>query len=139
MADCFSPLMRSRVMQAVKSSGNKSTEMRLIGLFRKYSIKGWRRGSKMFGRPDFIFPKQKAAVFANGCFWHGHTCHKGKRVPKTNHKYWLTKITTNKARDKKVRKVLLELKWRVLTVWECQFKNESRLRQVLAEFVKHNC
>jgi DNA mismatch endonuclease (patch repair protein) len=37
------------------------------------------------GRPDFIFPKPRAAVFVDGCFWHG--CPKHGHSPKSNVSY----------------------------------------------------
>ncbi|MDR1112415.1 MAG: very short patch repair endonuclease [Bacteroidales bacterium] len=52
----------------------KSTELKLIDIFKEQGIIGWQRGSKMKGKPDFVFPKLKIAVFADGCFWHGHKC-----------------------------------------------------------------
>jgi DNA mismatch endonuclease (patch repair protein) len=118
MADVFSKRKRSMVMQAIRSTGNKTTELRLIKIFKAFSIKGWRRKSKIAGSPDFVFPKQKAAVFADGCFWHGHDCR--KTVPQTNAKFWLDKITKNKRRDKLVNKTLRADGWRVVRFWECE-------------------
>lgn len=43
MSDVFSKQERSRVMAAVRSEGNKDTELRLASIFRENGIKGWRR------------------------------------------------------------------------------------------------
>ena len=85
MADTFSKEKRSQIMRQVKSSRNKSTEIKLIDFFKRYSIKGWRRNYKLFGKPDFVFLKSKKAIFVDGCFWHGHDCRNTK--PKDNKEY----------------------------------------------------
>ena len=72
MADIFTHEKRSEIMSQVRSKGNKSTELKLISYFKQYGIKGWRRNYSVKGRPDFIFPDKKIAVFVDGCFWHGH-------------------------------------------------------------------
>jgi DNA mismatch endonuclease Vsr len=71
MPDTFTKQKRSEMMSRIRSAGNKGTELRLVQIFRTNSITGWRRGSKLPGKPDFVFPKQRLAVFVDGCFWHG--------------------------------------------------------------------
>lgn len=120
-------------MRAVKSRGNRSTEMRLIEIFKARKITGWRRGIPLFGRPDFVFPKQRVALFADGCFWHGHNCR--NITPRDHSDYWQTKIERNKKRDKVVMKALTEKGWRVVRVWECDIKKQkiAKLEKALAE------
>ncbi|MEO1098498.1 MAG: very short patch repair endonuclease [Bacteroidota bacterium] len=120
MADTFTKAERSQIMKKVKSSKNKSTELRLIELFKRYNIKGWRRNYKLFGKPDFAFPKLRIVVFADGCFWHGHNCRNLK--PKQNKKYWEQKIERNIRRDRYVTETLNTKNWKVLRFWECQIK-----------------
>ena len=132
MADVFTKEQRSQVMRQVKSSRNKSTELKLIGFFKANHITGWRRNFKLFGKPDFVFPKTKQVVFVDGCFWHGHNCRNTK--PKDNENYWTQKIKRNKQRDKEVTKHLKQNGWTVTRLWECDLKNESvtkRLREKL--------
>ena len=123
MADVFSKSKRSEVMRAVKSRGNKSTELKLIEIFKNRKIIGWRRNYKLFGKPDFVFPKQRLAIFLDGCFWHGHDCRNTK--PADNADYWRQKIERNKKRDELVFKTLVEKSWRVLRIWECQIKKND--------------
>ena len=123
MTDCFSPKMRSQVMSAVRSKGNKSTELSLIYVFRKNSIKGWRRNYKLLGSPDFAFPKKRIVVFADGCFWHGHNCRNIK--PKHHADYWKNKILRNKSRDKFITKALNRDGWHVIRIWECEIKKNK--------------
>lgn len=73
MADVFDKEKRSDVMRQVKSKKNKSTELRLIEIFKQNGITGWRRNYPVKGHPDFVFPKQKIAVFVDGCFGMGMT------------------------------------------------------------------
>lgn len=112
---------RSRLMARVRSTGNKSTELRLIALMHGAAITGWRRHQKLPGTPDFAFPKAKLAVFVDGDFWHGHpaTC----RIPRTNRNYWLRKIHSNRQRDALVIHALRRKHWRVLRVWESDLRN----------------
>ena len=76
-------------MRQVKSQKNKSTELRLIQVFKEQHITGWRRNYRVKGHPDFVFPKQRVAVFVDGCFWHGHDCRNTR--PSDNQEYWQKK------------------------------------------------
>lgn len=125
MNDIFDKEKRSYIMRQVKSSKNVSTELKLISIFQKYSIKGWRRNYKIKGKPDFVFHKEKIAVFVDGCFWHGHDCRNTK--PKDNACYWENKILRNKQRDIEVTLYLTKIGWRVIRIWECDLKNKNLL------------
>lgn len=76
------------------------------------------------GKPDLVFPKWRAAIFVNGCFWHGHGCRLFK-LPSTRTEFWRGKISANKKRDQTAIKRLEETGWRSLTIWECQIKGRS--------------
>ena len=113
-------------MAAVRSRGNKSTEQALIRIFRQRGITGWRRGSLIEGKPDFVFPKMQTAVFVDGCFWHG--CTKHKTIPVQNRQFWKEKIEANNARDKLVNGILRKKGWKVIRLWEHDMKrDESRV------------
>src|SRR5690349_17496560 len=96
MTDVFSVSKRADIMSRVKGEGNQATELRLIFIFRKYEIVGWRRKIPLFGKPDFVFPKCRLAVFVDGCFWHG--CPKHQALPGSNPKFWRLKLSRNQAR-----------------------------------------
>lgn len=125
MADVFEIEKRSEVMQQVRSRGNKSTEMRLIAIFKNNHIIGWRRNYPVRGHPDFIFPKEKVAVFVDGCFWHGHDCRNTR--PKENEEYWQKKRERNIHHDKEITKLFEERGWIVLRIWECELKKTNLL------------
>ncbi|MBI4389950.1 MAG: DNA mismatch endonuclease Vsr [Nitrospinae bacterium] len=123
MADTFPKETRARIMRAVKSRGNLSTEVALAQAFKRKGMKGWRRNYNICGKPDFVFRDKKIAVFADGCFWHGHDCR--NVTPKANSSYWSAKIRRNKNRDKHVSALLREKGWRVFRIFECKIKRGS--------------
>lgn len=125
MADKISKSERSRVMAAVRSRGNRLTELRMVAVLRQANLRGWRRHLPIPGTPDFAFPSCKAAIFIDGCFWHG--CPKHCRMPSTNRRYWRRKIAANKFRDQKTTHDLRRRGWIVLRIWEHDFSNASRV------------
>jgi len=135
MADTFTKTERSGIMRAVRGRGNKVTELALARLFRKHRVRGWRRRADVFGKPDFLFPAQKVAVFIDGCFWHG--CPKHLRMPASNAEYWTSKINRNKQRDLLVSRTLKRKGWHVLRIWEHEIRNAEalmlRIRQALGQ------
>lgn len=132
MADVFDKEMRSNIMQKVRSKGNKSTELKLIQVFREMEISGWKRNYPVKGHPDFVFLKKKVAVFVDGCFWHGHDCRNTR--PADNQEYWQKKRERNVRHDKEVTELFESRGWRVLRIWECEFKLKNR--QTLLEKIR---
>lgn len=124
MADVFSKEKRSDIMRRVKSQKNKSTELQLIEVFKEQHIIGWRRNYKVKGHPDFVFPKQRIAVFVDGCFWHGHDCRNTR--PSDNQSYWQKKRERNVERDKATTAQFEARGWTVLRIWECELKKKNR-------------
>lgn len=124
MADVFSKQKRSLVMAAIRSKGNKDTELRLAAIFRSMQITGWRRHIMLPGRPDFTFSRERLTVFVDGCFWHG--CPKHGRNPLSNRSYWLPKLIRNKRRDAEVKRALSKRGWSVLRLWEHDLADPSR-------------
>ena len=120
--DCYTPAERSYVMSRIKSRGNRTTELRFMRSCRRYGIKGWKRGSKLFGRPDFVFASAKLVVFVDGNFWHGNP--KTRRTPKSNVEYWAEKIDGNRRRDRVVSRTLKARGWTVFRVWESDLRTD---------------
>jgi DNA mismatch endonuclease (patch repair protein) len=115
MADVLSKARRSEVMTAIRSRGNKETELKLVSILRSNGITGWRRHPSLPGHPDFVFPTRRLAVFVDGCFWHG--CRWHCRMPTDNREYWQRKIAGNSARDRRTTLLLRQMGWRVLRLW----------------------
>lgn len=125
MADTLTPKERSALMARVQSYGNASTELRMIAIFRQLKIAGWRRKQKLPGKPDFVFQADHLALFVDGCFWHG--CAKCYRRPKSNRDYWDAKVRRNMARDRLVECDLRSRNWRILRIWEHEFRYPTRV------------
>lgn len=136
MTDILSKEKRSEVMAAIRSSGNRSTELRLARILRASSITGWRRDQALAGRPDFVFRQERLAVFVDGCFWHGCPWH--CRMPKSEQGYWEPKISRNKARDKAIRDALVAAGWRVHRIWEHSLKRPSKVSEKLIRLLREN-
>jgi DNA mismatch endonuclease (patch repair protein) len=134
MADMFSPKRRSAIMARIRSTGNETTELRFVSLLKRHKICGWRRRSKVFGRPDFVFCRCKVAVFIDGDFWHGNP--KKYRLPKSNCGYWEKKIARNQARDGIVNRRLRKLGWKVARFWESDLKRERLVVTKLSRLVQ---
>ena len=90
----------------------------MAALLRAHGLAGWRRNQALLGRPDFVFRRERVAIFVDGCFWHG--CPRHARTPKSHRGYWQRKLLRNKARDRSVRRALRQQGWKVLRVWECE-------------------
>jgi DNA mismatch endonuclease (patch repair protein) len=125
MSDVFTKAKRSEVMSRIRGRGNKDTELALAKLFRRHGIKGWRRHQPVYGKPDFIFPNARLAVFVDGCFWHG--CPKHATMPKNNREFWRRKLSSNERRDALVNQTLRHDGWRVLRIWECALRKRPQL------------
>jgi DNA mismatch endonuclease (patch repair protein) len=133
MADVVSKRKRSQIMAAIKGRGNRDTELKLVAIFREHGITGWRRNQPLFGKPDFVFRRERVAVFVDGCFWHG--CPQHGRKPDSNRPYWLPKLARNRARDREVTRVLRRSGWKVLRLWEHDLRRAAavvkRLTRIL--------
>lgn len=133
MADVFSREKRSQVMASIRGRGNKNTELALITVLRRSKITGWRRHRKIkiptpikfrtaSGRPwrhvtpDFVFPKERIAIFVDGCFW--HACPTHFKIPGNNQSFWKSKIEGNVYRDRFFTSSLRKQGWCVIRIWE---------------------
>ncbi len=117
-------------MAAIRSHGNKATELRMAALFRAHGITGWRRqqrlriaetemrkGNARRVSVDFVFRRERVCVFVDGCFW--HACPRHGTQPAGNRSFWKKKLTRNVERDREVSRALRKAGWKVLRVWEC--------------------
>lgn len=123
MADVFNKEKRSDIMRRVRSNNNKSTELRLIEIFKQNSIKGWKRNYPVKGHPDFVFIKQRIAIFVDGCFWHGHDCRNTR--PVNNEEFWQKKRERNFRHDREITEIFEKRGWTVIRIWECELKRKN--------------
>lgn len=125
-------------------------------ILRKYLHKSgyrYRINYPLFGKPDIVFPKQKIAIFVNGCFWHQHGC-KNSVIPKTRRVFWKDKLAKNIERDRIVNTSLTKTGWDSKIIWECELEeifetnnkkkhtrqpklNETKSKMRISEFLKN--
>ena len=139
MTDVYGPEKRSAVMRRVKGR-NTTPEMKVRKALTKLGARYRLHRKDLPGNPDVAMPGRRLALFVHGCFWHGHDCARGARVPKQNRDYWVAKVARNVARDAKNAEALTALGWRVETIWECELKDgealEARLQNLLSPEAK---
>jgi len=116
-------------MSRIKSKDTKP-EMLVRSYLHKQGYRFRLHDKKLPGKPDIVLPKHKTVIFVHGCFWHGHKHCKYFVVPKTRTKWWLKKINGNIERDKKVKRELKKLGWKVISIWGCKVKKEIHKEKI---------
>ena len=119
-------------MAQVKCRDCKSTELAFIKLLKAGRISGWRRNQNLFGKPDFVFVKERVVIFVDGCFWSVGPLHGS--VPATNRDFWLRKIDSNRRRDQKVARSLRRRGWHVVRVWEHSLREPHMVIQRVSRY-----
>lgn len=125
MADVVTAAVRSRMMAGIRGTNTKPELILRKGLHAQ----GFRfrlHDKGLPGKPDIVFPRYRAVIFAHGCFWHGHDCHLFK-WPSTRPEFWQQKIGRNREVDARSDAALAEAGWRRAIVWECALKGRTKL------------
>ncbi|WP_397471251.1 very short patch repair endonuclease [Rheinheimera sp.] len=125
MADVHSKAARSKNMAAIKAR-NTRPEMLVRRALHQAGFRYRLHVAGLPGKPDLVFPRYKAVIFVQGCFWHQHQC-AIFHWPKTRTEWWRQKISANRAHDEAVQDKLRELGWRVMLVWECVLKGKNKM------------
>ncbi len=131
--DTVSPEQRSRNMSKVRGK-NTALELKVRSLLHRLGYRFRLHRKDLPGTPDLVFPCRKSVMFIHGCFWHGHSCARAA-LPTSNRQFWETKIGRNQERDARTLDQLRNAGWRVLTVWQCETKDEDALRARLVDFL----
>jgi DNA mismatch endonuclease (patch repair protein) len=121
-------------MQAVKSK-NTAPELAVRSLAHCMGYRFRLHRKDLPGKPDLVFPRLHKVLFVHGCFWHGHDCARGARVPVQNRAYWTQKIARNRDRDQVAVSALAALGWKVNVLWECQIKEPKRTALQIRKFL----
>jgi DNA mismatch endonuclease (patch repair protein) len=127
---------RSAMMSRIRSTDTKP-EMIVRRLLHGLGFRYRLHVRTLPGCPDIVLPKYNKIIQIKGCFWHCHTCQRG-RIPKTNTAYWIPKLAKNKKRDKSNERKLRRLGWSVNSLWECRINacDQDQLRKTLLNLVR---
>ena len=125
---------RSRIMRAGKGR-DTGPEMKIRCLIFAMGYRYRLHRKDLPGKPDLVFPSRRKVVFIHGCFWHGHDCRRGARIPKTNRDYWEKKIAGNRERDDQHYQNLISKGWAFLVIWECGMSDSSVLENQIKAFL----
>jgi len=122
-------------MSRVKSAGSK-IEHALEAALHKAKLRPTKH-PKMFGRPDFVFPRSRVALFCDSHFWHGYNWKVKQQEIRRNRVFWVPKILGNIRRDRLVNRSLRQEGWTVLRFWEHQIlrtpeRCAARVKQALS-------
>ena len=118
MADLISIEHRSWLMSQIKEKNTKP-EIAIRKLLHSEGFRFRIHDKRIAGKPDIVLPKYKTVIFIHGCFWHQHPRCPVSHIPKSNTEYWALKLEKNVIRDKKNKKELKRIGWKVIIVWEC--------------------
>lgn len=138
MADIVDRATRSRMMAGIRGRDTKPE----IVVRRYLHRNGFRfrlQGRRLPGRPDIVLPKHAAVVLVHGCFWHSHKGCKYAYKPKSNEAFWREKLADNAARDDSNGRRLVELGWRVFTVWECEIDRPDVMESLASRIREGPC
>lgn len=125
--DRISPQHRSWNMSRIKGSCT-APELTVRSILHRLGLRFRVNRRDLPGSPDIVFPKYQTVVFVHGCFWHRHAGCPFAYSPKTRAEFWQNKFEANECRDRRAALALRQSGWRVITVWECEIKKESKLR-----------
>ena len=134
MADTLTRAERSERMSRIRSRDTKP-ELLVRKALHASGFRFRLHRRDLPGRPDIVLPKYNAVVFVQGCFWHAHTCQKG-RIPGTQSKFWKSKFEGNKKRDIRNTRALRAMGWRVYTIWECEFTNAPKRERAIERLIR---
>lgn len=121
-------------MRAVRSRDTKP-EMVIRRLLQRLGYRYRLHRKDLPGTPDIVFGPRRKVIFVHGCFWHGHSCPRGARLPATNVDYWRRKIDGNVKRHAMQTEQLRAAGWKTLVIWECQLAPEQSLLERLRTFL----
>ncbi|MDX2267884.1 MAG: very short patch repair endonuclease [Bryobacter sp.] len=133
--DNLSQVQRSRQMSLVRPRDTKPewiVRRTVHSLGYRYRL----HVAYLPGKPDLVFPSRQKIIFVHGCFWHRHrTSCPLTRIPKSRVSFWEEKFVENRKRDRQNLRELRKLGWQVLTLWECELNNPSKLVDKLKRFL----
>jgi len=134
--DRLSIKQRSDVMRKIRSAGTRPERL-IMAVLHSMRFRFTANDLTLPGTPDFVLTRHKLAIFVHGCFWHRHSCRRGRSTPSTRRQFWEQKKRTNVVRDRRARAALRRLGFKVLTVWECQICDIDRVKARIRARMAH--
>ncbi len=130
MADNLTPEQRRYCMSRIKGK-DTGLEVRVRSELHRRGLRFRKHVKDLPGKPDVVFTRAKVAVFIDGDFWHGY------RFPSWEHKvsdFWKKKISKNRERDAKSHRMLREMGWKVVRLWQHEIEKdfEASINQVVS-------
>jgi len=132
MVDIISKAKRSWNMGRIKS-GNTKPELIVRSFLHNKGYRFKLHKKTLPGKPDIVLHRHKTVIFVHGCFWHRHKGCPYAYTPKSRRSFWQKKFTENVQRDKKNKDQLKKLKWKIVTVWECQTQKPKSLKKAVSK------
>jgi len=117
--DRLSTVQRSKLMSRIKGRGT-SPELVVRSIVQGLGFKHCLHLNSLPGSPDIVIKEVATVIFVHGCFWHRHSCPRGKSQPSTRASFWTAKFDQNVRRDRRVVRKLRESGWSVMIIWECK-------------------
>ncbi|MFW6114303.1 MAG: very short patch repair endonuclease [bacterium] len=133
--DSLTPAQRSERMSRVKSKDTKP-EVRVRRLVHGLGYRYRLHGRKLPGCPDLVFAGRRKVIFVHGCFWHRHPGCGNTRLPKSKLGFWKSKLEENRRRDLRNQRLLRQIGWEFLVVWECETRDLEQLTKKIVEFLE---
>ena len=137
MTDTIDAARRSRNMSRIRGQHTKP-EMEVRRLLHRMGYRYRLHRKDLPGKPDIVFGSRRKVIFVHGCFWHGHSCKRGSRLPKSNVEYWQRKIARNVERHSDQIDELTTAGWAGLTLWECELADMEAIARRLNAFLDEN-
>jgi DNA mismatch endonuclease, patch repair protein len=110
----------SRIARAASAKRNTQPELLLRRALRGVGLRYKMNVGDLPGCPDFVISASRVAVFCDGDFWHGRNLRRRLSRLRLGHNstYWVSKITTNVKRDRRINRQLEASGWTVIRLWE---------------------
>jgi DNA mismatch endonuclease (patch repair protein) len=134
VVESITPEERSEIMARVRSK-NSRPELFIRKLVYALGYRYRLHQRDLPGSPDLVFRRSRKVIFVHGCFWHRHAKCALARMPKSRVDFWTEKLEGNRRRDERNRRALAREGWKVLTIWECQIRDASRLEAKVRRFL----
>ncbi len=138
MVDTLDKAARSERMSLIRGKDTKP-ELIVRKLVHAMGYRYRLHKKNLPGSPDLVFARRRKVIFVHGCFWHRHddsSC-KLARLPKSRQDFWVQKLIGNAERDKRNQKLLRDLGWGSLVIWECELKDHAFIKSRIESFLQN--